>query len=89
MMTDAAMVSLFKAELELCKVGPGQTLAVLSEGETRADYAQAFLLAAQQLGAPSFPVPLPPRMQFGGFAGNTGKTSLVGNQPASDALIGA
>lgn len=89
MMTDAAMVSLFKAELELCKVGPGQTLAVLSEGETRADYAQAFLLAAQQLGATSFHVNLPPRMQFGGFAGNTGKTSLAGNQPAIEALKGA
>ena len=88
-MTDAAMVSLFKAELELCKVGPGQTLAVLSEGETRADYAQAFLLAAQQLGATSFHVNLPPRMQFGGFAGNMGKTSLAGNRPAIEALKGA
>ena len=88
-MTDAAMVSLFKAELELCKVVPGQTLAVLSEGETRADYAQAFLLAAQQLGATSFHVNLPPRMQFGGFAGNMGKTSLAGNQPAIEALKGA
>ncbi|MGE3932981.1 MAG: leucyl aminopeptidase [Rhodospirillaceae bacterium] len=89
MATDAAMVSLFKAELELCKVGPGQTVAVLSEGETRADYAHAFLLAAQQLGATAFQVNLPPRMQFGGFAGNFGKTTLAGNRPAIEALKAA
>jgi 2,5-dihydroxypyridine 5,6-dioxygenase len=89
MATDAEMVSLFKAELELCKVRPGQTVAVLSEGETRADYARAFLLAAQQLGATSFHVNLPPKLQSGGFAGNMGKTSLAGNRPAIEALKGA
>jgi 2,5-dihydroxypyridine 5,6-dioxygenase len=89
MATDAAMVSLFKAELELCKVGPGETVAVLSEGDARADYARAFLLAAQQLGATAFQVNLPPRLQSGGFAGNMGKTSLAGNRPAIEALKGA
>jgi 2,5-dihydroxypyridine 5,6-dioxygenase len=89
MATDASMVALFKAELELCKVGPDQTVAVLSEGEKRADYAQAFMLAAQQLGATAFQVNLPPRMQFGGFGGNMGKTTLAGNRPAIEALKGA
>ncbi|MBM3487369.1 MAG: leucyl aminopeptidase [Alphaproteobacteria bacterium] len=89
MAADAAMVSLFKAELELCKVGPGQTMAVLSEGEVRADYAQAFLTAGQQLGATTFHINLPPKLQFGGFAGNMGKTSLAGNRPAIEALKGA
>ena len=49
MAVDASMVELFKSNLELCKVRPGQTVAVLSEGEARADYAQAFLAASQQL----------------------------------------
>jgi 2,5-dihydroxypyridine 5,6-dioxygenase len=89
MATDTAMVSLFKAELELCKVGPGQTVAILSEGEKRADYAQAFMVAAQQLGATTFQVNLPTRIQFGGFGGNFGKTMLAGNRPAIEALKGA
>lgn len=84
--TDANLVSLFKAELELCKVGPGQTVAVLSEGETRADYAQAFLQATQQLGATPLHVNVPPRVTSQGFAGNMGQTPIAGNRAAIDAL---
>ena len=82
------MVSLFRAELELCKLGPGQVLAVLSEGSIRMDYAQAFLLAAQELGAVAFQVNVP----TGGahrsdhLAGKVGKTALSGNRPAIEAL---
>jgi len=89
MAVDASMVELFKSNLELCKVGPGQTVAVLSEGEMRADYAQAFLAASQQLGASAFQVNVPSRATHGGFAGNTGKTALAGNRAAIDALKGA
>jgi 2,5-dihydroxypyridine 5,6-dioxygenase len=89
MTADAQMVALFKAELELCKVGPGETVAVLTEGEKRADYAQGFLQAAQQLGATAFQVNLPMRQTFGGFAGNMGKTGLAGNRPAIEALKAA
>jgi 2,5-dihydroxypyridine 5,6-dioxygenase len=88
MAVDAGMVSLFKSNLELCKVGAGQSVAVLSEGETRADYAQAFLAAAQQLGATAFHVNVPPRTAHGGFAGNMGQTALAGNRAAIDALKG-
>ena len=86
MTADANVVSLFKSELELCKVGPGQVVAVLSEGQARADYAQAFLLAAQELGANAFHVNVPPKLASQGFAGNMGKTALAGNRPAIDAL---
>lgn len=89
MTVDAEMVALFKSNLELCKVGPGQSVAVLSEGETRADYAQAFLVAAQQLGATPFLVNVPPRIVHGGFAGNMGQTALAGNRAAIEALKGA
>jgi len=46
MPADPAMVALFRDELELCKIGAGNTVAILSEGAIRADYAEAFLLAA-------------------------------------------
>lgn len=38
MPTDAGMVDLFKRELELCKVTPEETLAVLTQGEGYADW---------------------------------------------------
>lgn len=83
---DTNLVALFKAELELCKVGPGETVSVLSEGEVRADYAQAFLAAAQQLGATAMHVNVLPRDTSQGFAGNMGKTAIAGNRSAIEAL---
>lgn len=89
MSADAGLVALFKAELELCKVGPGETLAVLTEDNQRQAYAEAFLAAAQQLGAKAFQVNVPSRPSFGGLLQNVGKTSLAGNRPAIEALKGA
>jgi 2,5-dihydroxypyridine 5,6-dioxygenase len=88
MSASADMVALFAAELKLCRVGPGQTLAVLSEGAVRADYAQAFLEAAQQLGAMAFQVNVPAKPVFGSdhLSGHVGKTALEGNRPAIEAL---
>ncbi len=89
MTADASMVALFKAELELCKVDATQTVAVLSEGHVRADYAQAFMAAAMELGAHCFHVNLPPRVTSQGFAGNMGRTAIEGNRAAIDALKSA
>jgi 2,5-dihydroxypyridine 5,6-dioxygenase len=89
MKADAGLVALFKAELELCKVGPHETLAVLTQDNERQAYADAFLAAAQQLGAKSFQVNVPSRPAFGGLLQNVGKTSLAGNRPAIEALKGA
>jgi 2,5-dihydroxypyridine 5,6-dioxygenase len=85
MAVDAAMVALFRQELDLCKVGPDQDIAILSEGEIRADYAQAFLVAAQELGATAFHVNVPrkPMLDTRRLAG---KTALAGNRPAIEAL---
>lgn len=85
MAADVDMIALFKSELSLCKVGPGQVMAVLSEGTIRADYAQAFLIAAQELGATAFHVNVPPKPAVNG-ARITGKTALGGNRPAISAL---
>lgn len=45
------MIELFRKELELCGAGPGQRVAVLSEGDQLRDYAAGFLTAARDLGA--------------------------------------
>ena len=88
MSADVDMVSLFRAELQLCKVGPGQVLAVLSEGSARANYAPAFLAAAQELGATAFHLNVPPKPSFNTdqLAGRVGRTALEGNRPAIEAL---
>ncbi len=83
------MISLFTRELELCKVGPGQTVAVLTEDNNRADYAAAFLAAAQALGAAAFQVNVS-RAAGGGLMDRAvGATSLAGNLPAIEALKSA
>ena len=50
---------LFRRNLELCEVGPGQTVAVLSEGDQLRDYAEASLDAARALGADVADVHIP------------------------------
>ena len=84
MAADSEMVSLFKQELALCKVGEGTSLAVLSEGDVRADYAAAFLEAAADLGADAFQVNI--RKRPGSFFGPG--NSLKGNGSAIAALKG-
>ena len=48
---DKTMKDVFLDELRLCEVGPGQTIAVLSEGDLLRDYAEYSLSAASELGA--------------------------------------
>ena len=47
----ARLTELFRRNLELCEVGPGETVAVLSEGDQLDHYRQATLAAARDLGA--------------------------------------
>ena len=88
MVANVEMVNLFTAELELCKVGPGQTVAVLSEGGQRGEYAEAFLVAAQNLGAAAFQLNVPAGRAARGdqLSGKVGKTALEGNRAAIEAL---
>ena len=78
------MVRLFKAELELCKLTPDETLAVLTEGDERRDYADAFLAAADELGATTFQINLSKKSPPPGETRKT--TSITGNKPAIAAL---
>ncbi|MCM3726525.1 2,5-dihydroxypyridine 5,6-dioxygenase [Neobacillus bataviensis] len=78
------MVSLFKKQLELCKLKRSETMAVLTSGEIRADYAKAFLTAASEIGANAFELKLPPAKQ--GASGSFGITPLTDNRVAVECL---
>jgi 2,5-dihydroxypyridine 5,6-dioxygenase len=76
---------LCRAELELSGVREGEVVTVLSQGHDRLDYADAFLTAAQRLGARTYHMRLPAP---GGTSGNwdVGMTPLAANPQAVEAL---
>jgi 2,5-dihydroxypyridine 5,6-dioxygenase len=72
-------------QLTLSGVHEGETISVLTQGDERADYADAFMWAAQKLGAQTFHLRLPsPASASGAWA--VGQSGLAGNQLAVDAL---
>jgi len=81
------MIELFQKELALCKVRDGETVAVLSEGESLRHYSHAFLAAAKNLGASAVDVHLP----GDGGAGlkDFGKNKLAAHPKAMDTLRSA
>jgi len=85
---DPTMVALFTTELELCKIGPGDTVGVLSEGTIRAEYAEAFLVAAAERGACAFTINVAPRTAYA-TEQQHGRNALSGNRVAIEALCKA
>ena len=86
---EAGLVDLCAEELRLCGVHEGETVAVLSQGAERLDYATAFMAAAGRLGASSFHVRLPDvSHSLAGESGSwtVGATPLAGNRAAIEAL---
>ena len=81
------MIRLFLAELQLCKLTPQETLVVLTEGDDKRDYADAFLAAAAEIGAAAFQLNLTKRAARPDDKRK--RTSLSGNQPAIAALKSA
>ena len=78
-------VDLFEAELRLCGVHEGETVAVLSQTDRQRAYARDFLAAAQRLGAHSYEVGLPADSEAGGLD-YVGVNPLAGNRAAIEAL---
>lgn len=74
-----------RQELALCGVHEGESVAVLTRGAERAEYADAFLWAAQQLGASAFHLRLPPPASAAG-AWVVGDSGLASAPRAVDAL---
>lgn len=91
-MTDPAVFAdLCTDYLKLCAVTEGQTVAVLSEGRTRLDYADAFLSAGRRLGANVYHVRLPERPPSGawdvGASGLASAPDVVAAAKEADILI--
>jgi 2,5-dihydroxypyridine 5,6-dioxygenase len=84
-------VEMCRAELGLCGIAEGSTVAVLSQGDDRTSYVNAFLQAAEELGATSFHLRLARQdSSLDGDVGTwlVGETPLAGNRPAIEALKG-
>jgi 2,5-dihydroxypyridine 5,6-dioxygenase len=75
------LLSLFTRELELCKLRPGEVMAVLTGPQTRPDYAEAFVAAGQNLGAEVFRLDLPASRQDFGATPTTAQGALWGRTP--------
>ena len=78
--------------LRLCKLREGESFIVLSQGDERAEYVDAFLTAGQRLGARVMNLRLPySSSATSGEVGvwTVGKTPLSGHQPAVDVLKSA
>lgn len=75
-------------QLTLSAVNESETVAILSRGHDRAEYADAFLWAAQQLGAATYHMRLPsPASASGAWA--VGESGLGTNPLAVEALKAA
>lgn len=77
-----------RRELILCGVTEGQTLAVLSQGNDRLDYADAFITAARGLGAEAYNIRLGNTASVlnGPAVAEVGINPLAGNRGAVNAL---
>jgi 2,5-dihydroxypyridine 5,6-dioxygenase len=90
-MSAPSFLEMAKAELELCGIGEGSSVAVLSQGEQRRSYVDTFLAASEALGATVFHVRLNAAdSSLDGDVGAwaVGATPLAGNRPAIEALKG-
>ena len=87
----ARLTDLFRRNLALCEVGPGQTVAVLSEGDQLRDYAQASLAAARDLGADTADVHVPSdgAEDAGVRIANIGQNALGAHPQALQACLDA
>lgn len=87
MKIDADMLNVLTEELRLCKVGPGQTMVVLSAGDERAECAHAFMVAARRLGATTFNLNV--ARDQANAVGVQGRHPIVGNELAMRTLKSA
>ena len=90
--SQSMFVDLCERMLRLCRLREGESLIVLSQGDERAEYVDAFLTAGQRFGARVMNLRLPySSSATSGEVGvwTVGKTPLSGNQPAVDILKNA
>ena len=90
--SQSTFTDLCERMLRMCRLEPGESLVLLSQGDERAEYVDAFMAAGQRLEASVMNVRLP--YSSSATAGEVGvwavgKTPLAGNQPAVDVLKSA
>ena len=89
-MTAPTFVDMCRSELSLCGIEAGSTVAVLSQGNERPNYVNAFLQAARELEATALPPAArrrrTPRSTATSGTWSVGETPLAGNRPAIEAL---
>lgn len=85
------LLSLFRRELELCNVRPGENIAIYTEGGEAAEYAEAWATAAVALGATPFHLDLPAQAPSTGsdIGGSPDGHGLAKNPAAVAALKAA
>ena len=83
------MIKVFSDELALCKAGPGEKVSILSEGDHLQDYAEAFLRAAEGLGADVNNVHVAADASGGGAEARITKVGVnpLGDDPAAMATL--
>jgi 2,5-dihydroxypyridine 5,6-dioxygenase len=92
MISPSTFADLCERMLRRCKLTEGESLIVLSQGQERAEYVDAFLTAGQRLDAKVMNLRLPySSSATSGEVGvwTVGKTPLADNQPAVDVLKSA
>ncbi len=92
MFSQSTFIDLCESELRLCALARGESLVVLSQGNERSDYVDAFMAAAQRLGASAMNLRLPYSSSASdGDVGvwTVGNTPLKGNRAAVEVLKAA
>ena len=82
-MDQARFTEICLHQLKMSGVHEGEKLVVLTQGNDRLDYADAFMAAGQRLGAQMYHMRLPAPLPMGGW--NVGVTGLAALPDAVEA----
>ena len=85
LLNPAQLVGVFRKEFELCQVTRGETIVLLTNLNTRRDYVQAGMAAAEELGADIYEIGISRAVSHLGFGlhphAHWDQNLLHGNEP--------
>ena len=85
LLNPAQLVGVFRKEFELCQVKRGETIVLLTNLNTRRDYVQAGMAAAEELGADIYEIGISRAVSHLGFGlhphAHWDQNLLHGNEP--------
>jgi 2,5-dihydroxypyridine 5,6-dioxygenase len=85
----AKLPLMFRKELELCKIEPGNLIVLVTDLKTRQDYVQAAFAAAEDLGAKIFEIKIGTPFAAGLIASHGGGDTLLNLPSALQAIDAA